>query len=296
MDNGHQRTSADGCSTFFNIGTASTRFRHVFSGGDGNLTGVGQEIADNYSMTMPPTAPISRPFDLDYGGAGGTHWNNPPYSTNRYTASLFETYYSHGAGVGSGLVKLVNPAGTKAGYVVVNGIDRAVDSGTTFIAKFAVLSLVHSFLEVGDTGNTLRILQLPRLEIESPTDITELNDPSSIDILYGIEWARWDGSPVHDDGHLRRERGVARVRDHVFAGQRRHVAARAGRYARLRPERGRRRATVIADDAGAGDETYTWSVPSAQFPEGSYLIRIDCYREGAQVHYSWHQNKIFIQR
>ncbi len=36
--------------------------------------------------------------------------------------------------------------------------------------------------------------------------------------------------------------------------------------------------------------------PEVEFPEGSYLLRIDCYRQGAQVHYAFHKTKIFIQR
>ena len=57
MYNHHQRTSVNGCSAFFNVGTSSTRFRHLFSSGDATLTTVGQEVADGYSMTMPATAP-----------------------------------------------------------------------------------------------------------------------------------------------------------------------------------------------------------------------------------------------
>ena len=53
---------------------------------------------------------------------------------------------------------------------------------------------------------------------------------------------------------------------------------------------------VTLSDAGAGQESFTWSTPSAAFPAGSYLLRVECYRDGAQVHYSWHQNRIYIQR
>jgi hypothetical protein len=52
----------------------------------------------------------------------------------------------------------------------------------------------------------------------------------------------------------------------------------------------------LESDLGLGDETYTWDTPVADFPEASYLLRVECYRLGAQVHYSRHQNKIFIQR
>lgn len=292
--NNHQRTSANGCSTFFNIGTSSTRFRHVFSSGNATLTSIGQEVADNYSMTMPATAPVSRPFQLSYGGSGGDHWNYPPYST-RYTGSLYETYYTHGSGVGAGLIKLTNPGATSAGYIVVNGIDKAVESGTTFIAKWAVLSLAHSFFEAGDTTNTLRIPQLARVEIESPTDITELNNPSSIDVLFSTEWTRWDGLPYTQTGTFAEDESLLEYqilysRDngttwlHVQDDEAALIGVKSDDPLHLEA------------DAGVGDETYSWNTPLANFPEASYLLRVECYRQGSSVHYSWHQNKIFIQR
>ncbi|MFN3241810.1 MAG: hypothetical protein ACE37K_09895 [Planctomycetota bacterium] len=290
----HQRTSVNGCSAFFNIGTSSSRFRHVSTSGNGALTSVGQEVADNYSMTMPSSAPISRPFQLNYGGSGGSHWNFAPYST-RYTGSLYQTYYTHGSGTGSGLIKLENPGGTSAGYVVVNGIDKVVESGTSFIAKWAVLSLVHSYLEAGDTGNTLRIKQMPRVEIESPTDITELNNPTDIDVLFGIDWVRWDGQPYTQTGTFaedENEMEYVLMYSNDNGGSYYYMQDNALATPGERPSS----AIHIESDNSAGDESYTWSVPVADFPEGSYLLRIECFRQGAQVHYAWHQTRIYIQR
>ena len=292
----HQRTGENGCSTFFNHGTSSTRFRHIFdhAGSSGPLTTIGQEVADSYSMTMPSTAPISRPFELDFAGAGGSHWNYPPYTT-RHTASLFETYYEHPMGVGSGLVKLTNPGATSAGYVVVNGIDATVESGTSFIAKWAMLSLVHSFLEAGDTGNTLRIQQTPRVEIESPTDITEIQQPVDIEVLYGVDWVRWDGQEYTQTGAFSEDEGEL---EYVLM----YSNDNGQNYYYLRDDSpaipGERPAAALyrESDFHAGDETFTWNVPVADFPEGSYLLRVDCFRQGAQVHYAWHQTRIYIQR
>ena len=290
----HQRTSTRGCSTFFNIGTSSSSFRHVFSGGNATLTSVGQEVADNYSMTMPSTAPVSRPFQLNYSGTGGNHWNYPPYTT-RYTGSLYESYYTHGSGVGSGLVKLTNPTNTSAGYIVVNGIDKAVESGTTFIAKWAVLSLAHSFFEAGDISNTLRIPQLARVEVSSPTDITELNDPSEIEILYATTWTRWDGLPYtqtgafsEDESELEYSITYSSDNGATWRFVQDDTVTNIGEL----PEA----AMYLISDSTTGGENYTWDTPEEDFPEGSYLLRIECYRDGAQTHYSWHQTKIFIQR
>ena len=55
-------------------------------------------------------------------------------------------------------------------------------------------------------------------------------------------------------------------------------------------------AAYLQPDVSAGDESFSWNVPAADFPQGSYLLRVDCFRQGAQVHYAWHQTRIYIQR
>ncbi|HIE72489.1 MAG TPA: hypothetical protein EYP98_21290, partial [Planctomycetes bacterium] len=87
-----------------------------------------------------------------------------------------------------------------------------MESGTTFIAKWAVLSLAHSFFEAGDTANTLRIPQLARVEIQSPTDITELNDPSEIEVLFSTAWTRWDGLPYTQTGTFTEDESLLEYR------------------------------------------------------------------------------------
>lgn len=295
MNNYHQRTASPGCTTFFNIGSSASTFHHTSTSGTGPLTAVGLELANNYNMTMPTTAPISRPFGLTWGGTTGEHWGYPPYSTERFSASLYRTYYTHAGGIGSGLVKLVDPGGSNAAYIVVNGIDKTVGSGTTFIAKFACLSLVHSFFAAGETSNTLRIQQLPRLEIESPTDITELLNPATIQIQFGINWSRWDGEPYtatgsYSEDELQLEYVIMYSPDNGATWL--HVQDDALATPSQRPTN----TTYLVSDSGAGAETYDWDVPVAQFPEGSYLLRIDCFRQGAEVHYSYHKTKIYIQR
>lgn len=297
MNNHLQRTAGNGCTSFFNMGTSTSTFHHTSSSGDGTMTSVGLELANNYNMTMPTAAPISRPFGLNWNSGTGDEFGYAPYNsatTGRFTGSLFKTYYTHSSGIGSGLVKLVNPTATSASYIVVNGIDKAVDSGTTFIAKWAVLSLVHSFFEAGSTTNTLRIPQLPRVEIQSPTDITELNGPDEIDIQFGVSWTRWDGLPytatgTFSESESQLEYAVMYSNDGGTTWY--HVQDDAVATPGERPD-----ATYLIADATTGAETYTWSVPAARFPEGSYLLRVDCYRQGAQVHYAFHKTKIFIQR
>jgi hypothetical protein len=153
---------------------------------------------------------------------------------------------------------------------------------------------VHSFFEAGSTTNTLRIPMLPRIEIDTPTDITELNDPSAIPLQWGVTWRRWDGLPYTQTGTFSESEALLRYVV-MFSPDNGanfyHVQDRSLATPGLPPA-----VTYQIADAGAGAETLSWSVPAGTFPEGSYILRIDCFRNGAQVHYSFHQTKIFMQR
>jgi hypothetical protein len=46
----------------------------------------------------------------------------------------------------------------------------------------------------------------------------------------------------------------------------------------------------------SGDH-FDWNVSNyTQFPAGSYVIRVEGFREDIQSHYAYHQRRIFIQR
>jgi hypothetical protein len=136
--------------------------------------------------------------------------------------------------------------------------------------------------------------QLPRIEIQQPTDITELLDPAAITVQWGTTWRRWDGQPyaatgvfAEDELDLRYVLMYSPDNGDTFYHVQDDSRATPGMPPALAYQR---------MDAGAGAETYNWTVPVAQFPEGSYVLRIDCFRNGAQVHYAYHQTKIYIQR
>jgi hypothetical protein len=46
----------------------------------------------------------------------------------------------------------------------------------------------------------------------------------------------------------------------------------------------------------SGTTSYSWTVPQARFPQGNYIIRVEGYRTGYSLHYSFHQFTAFIRR
>lgn len=295
----NRNTGAEGCVSVFNIGTWSSTFHHVFSSGNGNLSGAGLDLANNYNFPMPASTPINRPFgiNLNYDGwVGDDFWYTAEFP--HYTASIERTYYTKGTLQGSALVGLTNPAGTQTGHIVVNGLSETVESGSGFIAKYAVLSLLHSFFESGNPALTNASTPLPKVEITYPTEISELPaSTASLNVNYRIEWRRWDGrkyatsfSDTYAGDESRLDYVIMYSRD---GGQTwLYVQDDTPAVAGQRPSSG----TYIVADAGVGDEAYPWAVPADRFGEGTYVVRVEAYRQGEAMHYSYHQSSFYLQR
>lgn len=295
-----QITAGEGCTSFFNIGTAASTFHHHFWDGISSLVGAGLDIANRFNFPMPVTAPSNRPFRLNtnFHGGLGSEWNFNPYANNRFSARLAKTYYNHPSGAtGSGLVELRNPADTQSAYIVVNGISNAVASGSSFIAKYSVLTMVQSFLEGTDPTMTRGITQVPRVEIESPTEITEIIDPTAVAIRFGVTWRRWDGqtyttsTPV---GFTQPESNLDYVL--MFSRDNGTTWLICNRNTPATPGQRPIDPLDIRADVGTGVETFNWSTPAASFPQGTYIVRTECYRRGLPLHYAQHQVRVFINR
>jgi len=299
-----RRTNAYGCTSFFNIGTSGSTFRHNYrDGSTGDIDTPGQDMATNFSFPLPDTADMSRPFRLanDWGSVP-TEFNHADYSGIRCSSALLARFYDHqdgGSWQGSSLVTLQNPAGSNA-FIVVNGLDRTVETGTAFIARYSILSLINSLLTCGraDLGlGTNRIVQLPRLEILDPNVTTELNNPVNIPLTWSIEWKRWDTQKYTNDypdgfaeieGDLRYTLLYSRDNGQTWLHIVNDSAATAG-Y----PNQG----LWLADANDGGNENYNWDVSNTgYFVEGSYIIMIEAYRNNQPCHYAYHQQKVYLNR
>ncbi len=291
VDTGH-RPAAYGCTTYFNIGTSASTFQHSTSSTSGTLSSVGQELAANYGTSAPAAIPVTRPYRINVATTVGEHWALSPHAA-KGAASMFQTYVTHASGAGSGVVKLVDPTNAGAGYFAVNGIANTITNGSPFIAEWSLLSMLHTLLEAGRTSNTFRIKPQPRIEIKAPTAVSELDDPTAIDIVVSSAWRRWDGRPYTATGSF--SESEAELRYAILCSRDAgrtwfHVAD--GSPATLGEAPGPAQEFV---DQGTGDETFVWDVSSG-YPEGSYLLRVECYRVGAACHHAAHQTRVYIQR
>jgi hypothetical protein len=309
MGNALAITSTEGCVTLFHIGTKSATFHHQYKdGATGTLVDDGPQLAQDYNYALPSTAPISRPWHLDInydGGVGDEFGYTDVYP--RHNAQLVRRYFDHSTRglVGSGLVRLQEPGPDPRGaYIVVNGIDRTTESGSAFIARYSLITLIHSYFAGGLPGTPDRIGQLPRVAIQQPTLITELESPETIPVTWSTEWKRWDDQKYtlsYPDNFSEPESALFYVpmyskdNGETWLDMLDDQPVTPGTppwTAGVGPDPSR----TLDDVNPSGDETYTWSTPASKLPEGSYLIRIEAYRRTEALHYAQHQEKIYVSR
>jgi hypothetical protein len=315
-----RRLKPEGCNSFFLIGDRQHTFYHAFNSGNGTLTSTGTEIATDYAFPLPTSAFINRPFRLDWEGGWGWDSNDEFDFTTDYphnTAVKLATYYDHPwsypNGLGAALIALNPPTfNTEAhsSYQVINGLNPTIESGSAFIAKWSLLTLIHSFLSAGHPiipqlpAN--RIEQLPRIEIKAPTIITALDDPNYITVVWSTEFLRWDGekyNQYYPDGfsdsdwlnNLRYLLLYSNDNGDTWYFMEDDPAAAPQEWQLNKRPTGPFAAYLLLDQ-DSGNESFSWATPAGLFPESSYLIRIETYRDTKALHTSSHMEKIFIDR
>ncbi len=296
-----RRTQQEGCTSFFNTGTSSATFHHQGRDGTtGNLTAVGVEVSEDFRMPLPGTTPISRPFSIAASGDGGTG-DEFGFTTDypRYGVQQLDMYFNHSGGTtGSALLQVTNPTGTRTGYQLVHGIDRTLASGSAFIARYSIATLVHGYFRAGDPARTRPMALSARVQVLAPTAVTQLVDPATITVQWRTAWQRWDGkdysrtqsSPLSEPENNLEYRLIYSPDSGTTWF---HCADGSPAVPGKRPTAG----GLLATDANpAADESATWPTPTAGFPEGSYLLRVECWRRNSSLHLSYHQERIFIER
>lgn len=307
-----RRTNTYGCTSLFNIGTTTSTFRHRFpTGTTGSITVSGTNMANAYSFPLQTSMDINRPFSTTYNWTVvPTEFSVADYSSIRCSAEILRglRFYGHvdGAGwEGSSLVRLQNnslPVSPSA-FLAVNGLAQTVQMGTSGIARYAVMSLLHSLLSAGVTGTPSRVVQLPRIEVKQPNVTTELENPSTITITWETQWKRWDEQKYTSEYSDTFTEVITDVRYALIYSRDngrtwRHIidddivkpepSATAGYPTQ---------AFWLNDTAPEGDENYTWDVAdTAYFPEGNYIIRVEAYRNNQLTHYAYHEQRIYINR
>ena len=319
LTDGKRRTAAPGCTTLFWTGTPASTFHHESHNGDqATITAAGTDIADHFALPVPITIDNARPFDINFSAAGSNPENflQPGDYPTVYLTKVLNTYYTHsGAPVqASALVSLTDPVTNNPAFIAVNGLSPTGVSGTTFIAKWSFLTLIQSYLNGGlYTDATAQptakhIRQVPRVLITDPNENTDLKQKSSITIGWSTTWKRWDGQNYTIDPlyatwfeTLTMKYAVLYSPSNGYPDPKNanptgwfYVSDNTVATPGVKPNVAHEVSQVIA--GATTTNSVTWNTPSATFPQGSYLIRIEGYRDTWPLHYSFHQYRAFFQR
>ena len=158
------------------------------------------------------------------------------------------------------------------------------------MGKWAFLTLVHTFLEAGLSSGSGRIPQVPRIAITDPNDLTDLTNPSSISIQWSQTWKRWDAqsyTPNYSSTFAETTPIFYTVLYSDDGGTTwKHVQDDSAATPGARPSSTYRQTST----------SYSLSTSTSKFPKGSYLLRVESYRDDVELHHAYHQAKIYIKR
>ncbi len=298
--NRNTRTRTNGCSSFFNgiVSGGSGPMRHEgLSSAYGNITSMGLRLSSMFSLPLLTSIAANRPFTMDYGtGDLPTEWSDSVYSGLRTQLSIpavagtARTYYdsSYNAGThdASSVIKMTS--GSNTCYVSVSGLSTQADFGTMQMGKFVLATMLRTFLDGGVYADTQdKIAQLPLVDLVEPKISDTFDDPVAIHTEWNVSWKRWDGESYTEEYPSTYSEATPLVYSVKYS-----------------PDMGRNW-YYCSDNAsaqeGVKDAAHTASFTSfdwnvSGFSRGTYIIRIEGYREDIPFHYSYDQMQVYINR
>lgn len=288
-----KRTAEQGSASMMNgnpAGDSASYFNHEYAdSANGTLTADGSTMSSNYNypLVTPITAP--RPFVLNYTGSGRqpAEWATTAYVNSRTTLSWLEDYYNSsysGSYRSSALIKMIQ--GSDQSYWVMNGLGTQSNFGSAEMGKFCITSMLRAFHSAGSPlVPTNPITQIPLLSITHPRTTDPLDDVTSIGISWDTQWSRWDGQAYSED-YPSPFTGSATIKYLL------KYSTDNGRHWKYMSDNAAAVAGEYDGSYAVTSSPYTWNV--AGFPRGSYIIRVEGYREGYALHYTYHQREIYI--
>jgi len=299
--NRYTRTQALGCSAFFNGKPASQTgpFKHYSTSASGTLTTLGTNLSSlfNFPLITPVTTP--RPFTLNYTTDFPPEWSDTTYSSQRTVTSVptvgstarvfYESSYSASTYDASSVVKVQSSTGTA--YFIISGLGTQSDFGTAQLAKYTVLAMLRTFNDGGMYTGTDKITQIPTIKISSPSVTDMFVNPSTATIRWSYSWLRWDQT-AYTEEYSSTYTDTAQLVYNI------KYSADNGREGTWKfASDGTKAKEGVYDSAHAlysPTAEYVWNIST--LPRGSYIIRVEAFRQGIPLHYSYSQVGLYVYR
>jgi prepilin-type N-terminal cleavage/methylation domain-containing protein len=317
-----RRPQEEGSTTLFWSGSTNSTFHHQYYDACGTtpcgtVQAAGTEISTAYSYPLASPVPLNRPFNTNVNDAGMNpdHFLQAVYGPAN-TATQQAAFYNvtgapAGANQGSSLLSLRNGTTNELAFIVVNGISMTGQSGTAFISRWSLLTLIQSFLQGGlfnvatpasTNPDVNHVQQLPRIEITEPNDSISMPSPTtSVHIEWAPSWHKWDNNPYttgYAADYTEDASGSPIIFQVIYSDDdglnwkymQDDTAAVAG-------VRSTDTAHWIngAPNALPLNATYTYDWNTGGFAQGNYMIRVEAYRSDFPLHYSFHQYRVFVR-
>ncbi len=296
-----KQAGVDGAPSFYNgnaSGSGSNTVNHGSSANTATLTAIGTTVSQdfNFPLVSPLTDPsLHRYFSLTDSNYSPLEWSQPAYTAQRSTMSIVETYYdSSNAGYTTSSLVQMRSLGQYA-YFQINGMSPQGDFGSAQIGKLALTNVLRGFMTLGLAfpAATAAVPQIPLVSISSPAITDEFNAPTTINVVWSSTWTRWDSLPYTAAYATVTYSGPSLTYNLKYSpngGSNWYFIDSSGN------------ATLVAAKTGVPNSAYnvtpplTWQVPAATFPQGNYLLMVEAYRSGRNLHYAYHQRRVFIRR
>lgn len=289
-----KRTNQRGASSFFNgnqNGSGNRYFTHEYAdGGSASVTSTGLQLAQDFNFPLLGSLTAARPFQRNSNSSDRQppEWLDTAYSSVRTTLSAAEIYYEPGSNSSSqdasALIRM--ELGSDRGNMVMNGLSPQNDFGAAQISKLCAINLIRGFMALGAPAvAAARVPQVPLVSISSPSATQDFVDPATIDVDWGSSWVRWDSRPYTSAYPTSYSEATALTYNVKYSNDNGKSwtfldgsAAEPGVM-----DAGRAATTPVAWDASA-------------LPRGTYVVRVEAFRSGVPLHYTYHQRQIYIQR
>lgn len=350
-----KRMQEKGCASFFdgssNPTSDSVFFNHVSQGAGSTATlstVMGSNLSKSLNFPAPNTIVSLRPFKLEVSGSGKTpperadvnfgplyknvrtelsylpYISKPAPYQNVTESSAFYKQDSDSTVAASGIIRMheydrstTDTSNNNRSYVVANGLAPAGTEAATFMAKYAVSTMIYAFLNTGNFNNISTDVnsttEIPYISIRQnntkTSDPTPISVPgltpkegsvvsaSDINFEWYTRWRKWDETKYtqsYSDNWIDNTSNVS-VRYQILYSDDNELT---WKYVSVTGSHPAQTASFTGADAIVGTYNESYSIPNQPFntttgisqndglilPVSSltnnkrYIIRLECYR------------------
>lgn len=268
----------------------------------------GAALQGAFNLALLPQVSVSYPFTFNDGRTSPgsidmrpPEWLSADYSVARTTISREEVYYAVTDPPNPNyyssycLIRVSTGTPPRVFYMPMGNYD-AYSPGNVFAqGEHTLAQMVRGFMAGGNLDPPMdptipKIPQIPLVILTTPTPTSQYNNPTTINVGWTINWKRWDLQPYTTNYASSYDGGITpdinikvswtNGASWVFADD--ISPATAGVYSFVH--------RVLVNP-------FTWNVSeAADWPQGTYLLRIEAFRPNEPLHYTYHQVEIFIKR